>query len=102
MAKWGEGDQRWTVGKRAGVTNVNNCCWWRDVTSWSQDAVNILLLGIRVEGEEGSCEITDISNIDGEASINNRKGKLIYFYKWVVKANWTGESSVCTLNIITE
>uniref|UniRef100_A0A8C1T422 AHA1, activator of heat shock protein ATPase homolog 1a n=1 Tax=Cyprinus carpio TaxID=7962 RepID=A0A8C1T422_CYPCA len=64
------------------------------VTSWSQDAVNILLLGIRVEGEEGSCEITDISNIDGEASINNRKGKLIYFYKWVVKASWTGTNKM--------
>ncbi|KTF78836.1 hypothetical protein cypCar_00014562 [Cyprinus carpio] len=35
----------------------------------------------KLKGEEGSCEITDISNIDGEASINNRKGKLIYFYK---------------------
>uniref|UniRef100_A0A8C2K7F6 AHA1, activator of heat shock protein ATPase homolog 1a n=1 Tax=Cyprinus carpio TaxID=7962 RepID=A0A8C2K7F6_CYPCA len=67
---------------------------WHNVTSWSQDAVNILLLGIRVEGEEGSCEITDISNIDGEASINNRKGKLIYFYKWVVKASWTGTNKM--------
>lgn len=67
----------------------------RDVTSWSQDTINSLLLGLRVEGEEGSCEITDLSNIDGEASINNRKGKLIYFYEWVVKASWTGESKFC-------
>lgn len=60
------------------------------MTSWSQDVINSLLLGIRVEGEEGLCEITDVSNIDGEASINNRKGKLIFFYEWNVKASWTG------------
>lgn len=60
------------------------------MTSWSQDVINSLLLGIRVEGEDGLCEITDVSNIDGEASINNRKGKLIFFYEWNVKATWTG------------
>ncbi|TRY57040.1 hypothetical protein DNTS_023943 [Danionella cerebrum] len=91
MAKWGEGDPRWIVEERADATNVNNWHWTeRDATSWSQDAINGLLLGICVEGEEGKCEITDVSNIDGEASINNRKGKLIYFYEWVVKASWTG------------
>lgn len=62
------------------------------MTSWSQDVINSLLLGARVEGEEGLCEITDVSNIDGEASINNRKGKLIFFYEWNVKATWTGGS----------
>ncbi|XP_056337207.1 activator of 90 kDa heat shock protein ATPase homolog 1a [Danio aesculapii] len=95
MAKWGEGDPRWIVEERADATNVNNWHWTeRDVTSWSQDAINGLLLGIRVEGEEGTCEITDVSNIDGEASINNRKGKLIYFYEWVVKASWTGTNKI--------
>ncbi|XP_073673200.1 activator of 90 kDa heat shock protein ATPase homolog 1a [Garra rufa] len=95
MAKWGEGDPRWIVEERADATNVNNWHWTeRDVTSWSQDAINGLLLGIRVEGEAGSCEITDVSNIDGEASINNRKGKLIYFYEWVVKASWTGTNKM--------
>ncbi|KAI7799700.1 activator of 90 kDa heat shock protein ATPase homolog 1a isoform X2 [Triplophysa rosa] len=91
MAKWGEGDPRWIVEERADATNVNNWHWTeRDVTSWSQDVINSLLLGMRVEGEEGLCEITDVSNIDGEASINNRKGKLIFFYEWNVKATWTG------------
>jgi activator of HSP90 ATPase len=65
----------------------------RDVTGWSTDKLKELLLGLRVEGPEGSCEVTDIPNLDGEASINNRKGKLIYFYEWNVKATWTGECS---------
>ncbi|XP_051510942.1 activator of 90 kDa heat shock protein ATPase homolog 1a [Myxocyprinus asiaticus] len=95
MAKWGEGDPRWIVEERADATNVNNWHWTeRDVTSWSQDVINSLLLGIRVEGEEGSCEVTDVSNIDGEASINNRKGKLIFFYEWNVKASWIGTNKM--------
>ncbi|KAK6295362.1 activator of 90 kDa heat shock protein ATPase homolog 1a isoform X2 [Coregonus clupeaformis] len=91
MAKWGEGDPRWIVEERADATNVNNWHWTeRDVTGWSTDKLKELLLGLRVEGLEGSCEVTDVPTLDGEASINNRKGKLIYFYEWNVKATWTG------------
>ncbi|XP_076874030.1 activator of 90 kDa heat shock protein ATPase homolog 1-like [Brachyhypopomus gauderio] len=93
MAKWGEGDPRWIVEQRADATNVNNWHWTeRDVTSWSQDILNELLLRVRVEGEDGICEITDVSKIEGEASINNRKGKLIFFYEWTINASWTGTS----------
>uniref|UniRef100_A0A674CN75 Activator of 90 kDa heat shock protein ATPase homolog 1 n=1 Tax=Salmo trutta TaxID=8032 RepID=A0A674CN75_SALTR len=93
MAKWGEGDPRWIVEERADATNVNNWHWTeRDVTGWSTDKLKELLLGLRVEGPEGSCEVTDVPKLDGEASINNRKGKLIYFYEWNVKATWTGTS----------
>ncbi|KAM9435782.1 activator of 90 kDa heat shock protein ATPase homolog 1a [Clarias gariepinus] len=91
MAKWGQGDPRWIVEERADATNVNNWHWTeRDVTPWSQDILNELLLRVRVENEDGFCQITDVSEIEGEASINNRKGKLIFFYEWTIKASWTG------------
>ncbi|XP_048856552.1 activator of 90 kDa heat shock protein ATPase homolog 1-like isoform X1 [Brienomyrus brachyistius] len=78
-----------------------NRCQWRgkhltterDVTSWSSDKLKELLLGVCVESKEGSCEIAEVSKLEGEASINNRKGKLIYFYEWDVKAKWTGTST---------
>lgn len=93
MAKWGEGDPRWIVEQRADATNVNNWHWTeRDATGWSSDKLKELLMGLKVEGVEGSCEITDVPKLEGEASINNRKGKLIYFYEWVIKASWTGTS----------
>ncbi|XP_072553403.1 activator of 90 kDa heat shock protein ATPase homolog 1a [Salminus brasiliensis] len=93
MAKWGEGDPRWIVEERADATNVNNWHWTeRDATNWSQEILNELLLRVRVEGEDGVCQITDVSKIEGEASINNRKGKLIFFYEWNIKASWTGTS----------
>ncbi|KAM3861142.1 activator of 90 kDa heat shock protein ATPase homolog 1-like [Diretmus argenteus] len=93
MAKWGEGDPRWIVEERADATNVNNWHWTeRDVTGWSSDKLKELLLGVRVEGSEGVCQLTEVSKLEGEASINNRKGKLIYFYEWVLKASWLGTS----------
>ncbi|CAB1459492.1 unnamed protein product [Pleuronectes platessa] len=93
MAKWGEGDPRWIVEERADATNVNNWHWTeRDATSWSSDKLKSLLLGLSVENEEGTCEVTEVSKVEGEASINNRKGKLIFFYEWNLKAAWTGET----------
>ena len=47
---------------------------------------------MRVQNEEGKCEVTEVNKLDGEASINNRKGKLIFFYEWSIKLNWTGKS----------
>lgn len=64
----------------------------RDASNWSTDKLKTLFLAVRVQNEEGKCEVTEVSKLDGEASINNRKGKLIFFYEWSIKLNWTGES----------
>ncbi|XP_071323729.1 activator of 90 kDa heat shock protein ATPase homolog 1-like isoform X2 [Trachinotus anak] len=94
MAKWGKGDPRWIVEERADATNVNNWHWTeRDVSGWSSQCLRQLLPGVRVEGPEGVCQLTDINKLDGEASINNRKGKLIFFYEWQLQASWLGTSS---------
>ncbi|XP_012868902.1 PREDICTED: activator of 90 kDa heat shock protein ATPase homolog 1 [Dipodomys ordii] len=93
MAKWGEGDPRWIVEERADATNVNNWHWTeRDASNWSTEKLKTLFLAVRVQNEEGKCEVTEVNKLDGEASINNRKGKLIFFYEWNVKLNWTGTS----------
>ncbi|XP_077123605.1 activator of 90 kDa heat shock protein ATPase homolog 1 [Ranitomeya variabilis] len=93
MARWGEGDPRWIVEQRADATNVNNWHWTeRDATAWSTEKLKELFLAVSVTGDEGGCQVTEVSKLDGEASINNRKGKLIFFYEWDVKLNWTGVS----------
>ncbi|KAF7484053.1 Hypothetical predicted protein [Marmota monax] len=93
MAKWGEGDPRWIVEERADATNVNNWHWTeRDASNWSTEKLKTLFLAVKVQNEEGKCEVTEVSKLDGEASINNRKGKLIFFYEWNIKLNWTGTS----------
>ncbi|XP_040267559.1 activator of 90 kDa heat shock protein ATPase homolog 1 [Bufo bufo] len=94
MAKWGKGDPRWIVEQRADATNVNNWHWTeRDATAWSTDKLKELFLAVSVQGEQGTCEVTEVSKLDGEASINNRKGKLIFFYEWDIKLDWTGHST---------
>ena len=38
----------------------------------------------------GFCEIKELSKVEGEASANNRKAKLFFFYEWELKADWKG------------
>ncbi|XP_015413492.1 PREDICTED: activator of 90 kDa heat shock protein ATPase homolog 1 [Myotis davidii] len=68
------------------------CRTERDASNWSTDKLKTLFLAVRVQNEEGKCEVTEVNKLDGEASINNRKGKLIFFYEWSIKLNWTGTS----------
>ncbi|KAG2457752.1 SE1L1 protein, partial [Polypterus senegalus] len=65
----------------------------RDATNWSSDKIKELLLAVQVQNENGRCEVTEVGKVEGEASINNRKGKLIFFYEWNIKMTWTGKSS---------
>lgn len=68
------------------------CRTERDASNWSTDKLKTLFLAVQVQNEEGQCEVTEVNKLDGEASINNRKGKLIFFYEWSIKLNWTGKS----------
>lgn len=91
MAKWGEGDPRWIVEDRPDATNVNNWHWVeKNATNWSKEKIKELLLGLKVETETGTCEIKELTSIDGEASANNRKAKLIFFYEFEIKGEWSG------------
>ncbi|XP_051020923.1 activator of 90 kDa heat shock protein ATPase homolog 2 isoform X7 [Acomys russatus] len=91
MAKWGQGDPRWIVEEREDGTNVNNWHWTeRDATIWSKGKLRELLVGIAVENEAGRGEISELKQVEGEASCSSRKGKLIFFYEWSIKLAWKG------------
>ncbi|KAF6040872.1 AHSA1 [Bugula neritina] len=91
MAKWGEGDPRWIVEERADTKNVNNWHWTeKNANNWSKDKLKSLLTGLKIDGAAGLVELKDFVSINGEASASNRKGKLIFFYEWELKINWTG------------
>ncbi|XP_033107290.1 activator of 90 kDa heat shock protein ATPase homolog 1-like [Anneissia japonica] len=96
MAKWGEGDPRWIVEERADATNVNNWHWTeKNATAWSKEKLLNLLMYLKVEDEKGTCEICELTSIEGEATANNRKAKLIFFYEWVLKLQWKGTLKDC-------
>lgn len=94
MAKWGEGDPRWIVEQRADGTNVNNWHWTeKNATEWSKTRLRELLTNLAFEDASGSCRTTEVTSIEGEASANNRKAKLIFFYEFVVKLKWKGKTA---------
>lgn len=98
MAKWGEGDPRWIVEERADGTNVNNWHWTeKNATEWSKNRLKELLANLGVENENGACRTTEVTSIEGEATANNRKAKLIFFYEFVVKIKWKGTAVDGTL-----
>uniref|UniRef100_A0A2I3GMY3 Activator of Hsp90 ATPase AHSA1-like N-terminal domain-containing protein n=1 Tax=Nomascus leucogenys TaxID=61853 RepID=A0A2I3GMY3_NOMLE len=94
MAKWGQGDPRWIVEEREDGTNVNNWHWCeRDATSWSKGKFQELLVGIVVENDAGRGEISELKQVEGEASCSSHKGKLIFFYEWNIKLGWKGNKA---------
>lgn len=100
MAKWGEGDPRWIVEERPDATNVNNWHWTeRNASSWSQEKIKELFKDLVITSDKADIKIMEISKLEGEASANNRKGKLIFFYEWNIVLTWKGtlnESSEIT------
>uniref|UniRef100_A0A6M2DLS5 Putative activator of 90 kDa heat shock protein atpase log 1 n=1 Tax=Xenopsylla cheopis TaxID=163159 RepID=A0A6M2DLS5_XENCH len=91
MAKWGEGDPRWIVEERPDATNVNNWHWTeKNASPWSKERLKELLKNLKISQGDMSCVITEIETLEGEASANNRKGKLIFFYEWDISLKWEG------------
>jgi len=93
MAKWGEGDPRWIVEERPDATNVNNWHWTeKNAAAWSKNKLEQLLVGLVIDDDKvGRAEITKIEKCEGDASANNRKAKLIFFYEWDLKLEWKGK-----------
>lgn len=91
MAKWGEGDPRWIVEERPDATNVNNWHWTeKNASPWSQDKIKELFKDYNFETELATYKIEEIDKCEGEASANNRKGKLIFFFEWNIELKWKG------------
>lgn len=92
MAKWGEGDPRWIVEERPDATNVNNWHWTeKNATLWSKDRIKQLFSNFLIEQDGIVCQVDSIDKCNGEATANNRKGKLIFFYEWELVLVWSGK-----------
>lgn len=85
------GDPRWIVEERPDATNVNNWHWKEsNATGWSKDKLNELLLHFEIVDGNLSSKIIEFDKLQGEATANNRKGKLIFFYEWDLVISWQG------------
>ncbi|EDW80345.1 uncharacterized protein Dwil_GK18713 [Drosophila willistoni] len=91
MAKWGEGDPRWIVEERPDATNVNNWHWTeKNATPWSKERLSQLFKDFKIEQNDIDCVVEAVDKCNGEATVNNRKGKLIFFYEWELVLKWSG------------
>ncbi|XP_034668170.1 activator of 90 kDa heat shock protein ATPase homolog 1 [Drosophila subobscura] len=91
MAKWGEGDPRWIVEERPDATNVNNWHWTeKNATPWSKERLHQLFKDFKIEHSDTECVVEAVDKCQGEATVNNRKGKLIFFYDWELVLKWSG------------
>lgn len=65
----------------------------KNACGWSQEKLKDLLMGLSIKsttGDVGTVVLTDMEKIEGEAVVNNRKGKLIFFYEWDITMGWKG------------
>lgn len=86
------GDPRWIVEERPDATNVNNWHWKEsNATGWSKDKLNELFLMMEIADGNLKSTIVEFDKLQGEATANNRKGKLIFFYEWDLVMKWQGQ-----------
>lgn len=55
-----------------------------------QDRIRKLLSDFEIKDKNIECKITEIEKVEGEATANNRKGRLIFFYEWNISMKWNG------------
>lgn len=100
MALWGQGDARWIVEEREDAKNVNNWHWSEvDASGPSKKFFKEKFMELTDTGTEGSVRISEVTKCEGEASVNNRKGKVIYFFEWSVELKWCGKTATSNDNI---
>lgn len=86
MAKLGEGDPRWVVREREDGTNVGNWHWSgeRDLGGWADARLRELLEPI----SGTSTQVSKVENVEGDATMYNRKGTLKVVYDLKVSGDW--------------
>eukprot|EP00898_Chlorokybus_atmophyticus_P004321 jgi/Chlat1/4890/Chrsp31S04902 len=110
MAKYGEGDSRWIVEDRTDGANVHGWHWAeRDCLEWSRQRLTELLGSLtmlqarhNLIGGEGACwaQTKGIDKVDGEAYLNQRKGKIIPGYELHVTVPWQGQLKDGSGNVV--
>jgi len=94
MAKIGQEDPRWIVKDMGEAgTNVGRWHWTeQNVMNWSKERLNSLLNDLSVvKTDDYNCQLVKVSHVKGDASVSNRKRKLIAFYELDVEVEWRGE-----------
>ena len=63
----------------------------KNATPWSKDSLKSLLESIEFDDGTITGRVKKLSKCEGEATANNRKAKLIFFYEWELEMKWECE-----------
>ncbi|KAI6189924.1 Activator of Hsp90 ATPase [Aphelenchoides bicaudatus] len=75
----------------ADSANVNNWHWVeKNAEPWSREILKELLLGQNIEQGPVKILLKDFKKLEGDATANNRKAKLIFLYDWSIEVNFVG------------
>lgn len=94
MAKLEESDPRWIVADRQDGKNVNAWHWEeRDLSKSTHEALKQVFSGLALKSgdEQFSLSIKEISDISGDVTVAQRKGKIMCYFELKVVLKWSGK-----------
>lgn len=62
----------------------------KNACQWSKDKLHSLFSDLEINDSIMSVQIKELKKCEGEATANNRKAKLIFFYEWELELEWEG------------
>lgn len=101
MAKVGEGDPRWIVSERKDGANVNAWHWQeRDLSKHTHEQLklayaNLCIVDADTKSDDGvqSLQIDEVSEISGDTTVAQRKGKMMCYFELKIKLAWSAKVS---------
>jgi len=79
---------------RDDTRNVNNWHWVeKNAEPWSRTCLNELLIGQTIEKGPLKVQLKEFKKLEGDATANNRKAKLIFLYDWQIEISFSATVS---------
>lgn len=98
MAKVGEGDPRWIVSERSDGANVNSWHWEeRDLSQHTYEQLKSIFsdraipLPANLTDKVEYLKIEEVSEISGDVTVAQRKGKMMCYFELKVQLRWAGK-----------
>ncbi|EAN78742.1 Activator of Hsp90 ATPase, N-terminal/Activator of Hsp90 ATPase homolog 1-like protein, putative [Trypanosoma equiperdum] len=97
MARIGEGDPRWIVNDRKDGQNVNAWHWEeRDLSNDCHEELKRRLNNFKLCSDDDgyNLHISEVSEISGDVTVAQRKGKMMCYFELKLTLKWSGEKEV--------
>ena len=87
------------VSGTEGSVRISEVCFVLFPSNKLQFPFNMTLLSIFIVEQPLWKLWFQVTKCEGEATVNNRKGKVIYFYEWSIELKWCGKTEISNDNV---